>query len=115
MGSDPNDSGFVAAPGSHKRFNEIYEKEKMEDKNYFTHLPEDRWDEYIVNPKKIVTKPGDFIVWDSRVMHGNAPSKLTTDKIDHYNKNVELKRLIAYVCMCPASHATQAQLIEKVN
>ena len=55
MRSDPKDAGTVIVPGSHKRFNEMFAKEKMEDAKYFVMLPEDRWEEYCPNPKKIVT------------------------------------------------------------
>ena len=55
QGSTAQDAGTVVVPGSHHRFKELFQNEKMEDKKYFVSVPEDKWDKYVVNPKKVVT------------------------------------------------------------
>ena len=55
QGSNADDAGTVVVPGSHHRFAEMFENENLIDAKYFVTLPEERWDEYVTNPKKIVT------------------------------------------------------------
>lgn len=50
------------------------------------------------NPRLIKCHAGDLIVWDSRCIHCNTPAL-----IDKPNNNVELLRIVAYICMSPLS------------
>ena len=51
---------------------------------------------------KICCSPGDFVVWDSRVVHcGSASSK--PRPLPEDGSSLPLRRIVAYVCMTPAS------------
>ncbi len=49
-----------------------------------------------VNP---TISKGDFVMWDSRTVHCNHPAKTREFKPDP----IQLRRLVAYVCMTPVS------------
>jgi hypothetical protein len=92
-------------------------------------------------PVLVCAKAGDLILWDSRTVHCNTPAlhmadyfsrlmeKSTTPSSDPAHEQAqlaqpfaeepmegqpaELLRLVAYVCMVPASHASQALLHQR--
>ncbi|KAF4556638.1 Hypothetical protein D9617_1g085160 [Elsinoe fawcettii] len=103
------DGGLMALRGGHK-FSEEYH-------NVFRDEPRDfRWTNEIYLFKetglkwladkgcewvKVNAEPGDLVLWDSRTPHYNVSPTGSTD------------RLVTYVCMMPASTATQQDLIRK--
>ena len=54
---------------------------------------------------------GDLLLWESRLIHQNAPSLLTMDQYQNemaINKecNIDLLRIVSYVCMTPKEKAS---------
>ncbi|CAF1465475.1 unnamed protein product [Rotaria magnacalcarata] len=100
--TDNNEStgSLVVVPESHK---------------YFLELPsaaQERriWGDYIsvpqqhsifkkLRPRLVKCKAGDLVVWDSRCVHCNTPAIVDNEN----NDQLELLRIVAYICMSPIS------------
>jgi len=103
--SGPDDGGLVVVPNSNNLFDSWFGKggiisKKKGDFVPLSSLPmQEHWGKGNL-PIKICLQPGDFVMWDSRTSHCNHPAKVTPE---NYPKR--LRRLVAYVCMTPASRA----------
>jgi len=125
--SGPDDGGFVVVPKSANLINASFEKyDDMASKrslDYVRMFPDDLfWTEaardvqrdasnkYDYLPVKMVLEPGDFLLWDSRSIHCNHPA---TRPSSDPNAKTHLKRLVAYICMTPASSAQDIDTVVK--
>ncbi|CAF3528516.1 unnamed protein product [Rotaria sp. Silwood1] len=99
--TDNNEStgGFVVVPDSLKHFSKL----KSTTNRYF-------WGDYVripdqypllekFHPRLVKCNAGDLIVWDSRSIHCNTPAIVNKEK----NNQIELLRIVAYICMSPLS------------
>jgi len=102
----PNDGGLVVIPKSHLLFEDFFkERPQFCDYNDFVPMSKDEklWNivvEKNLKVHKVCCGPGDFICWDSRLIHNNAPAISTREP---NGNDVELSRLVCYICMSPAS------------
>jgi len=108
----PTDGGLILVPRSQMIFNKIFQtRPQLTGKGDFVKLYEDRqfWEneykEANLEVIKLCCEPGDFVLWDSRVVHCNCsasePRALPTD-----GSFLPPRRLVTYVCMTPASRLT---------
>eukprot|EP01125_Pyxidicula_operculata_P020424 TRINITY_DN753_c0_g1_i2.p1 TRINITY_DN753_c0_g1~~TRINITY_DN753_c0_g1_i2.p1 ORF type:complete len:331 (+),score=76.77 TRINITY_DN753_c0_g1_i2:30-1022(+) len=105
------DGGLCVVPKSHTIFNDIFKsRPNLEKRGHFILLKEDKalWNHELpaanLHPIKICCEPGDFVLWDSRVIHCNAPAS-TARKVSP-DETLPPRRLVAYVCMTPATRLT---------
>jgi len=100
------DGGLVVVPGSHIRFDKWFGNKRVPPKRsdfiMLATLPMQEEDWWGVGnlPIKLNLEPGDFAMWDSRTSHCSHPAKIL---LEAYPRR--LRRLVAYVCMTPASKA----------
>jgi hypothetical protein len=59
-----------------------------------------------VRPRLVKCKAGDLVVWDSRTFHCNTPALVYKERNITSNEQVELLRIVAYICMSPLSMFT---------
>jgi len=107
--SGVHDGGLVVVPKSHTIFNEIFKNRKfLEKRGDFISLSQDRklWEYEVphagLKPIKVCAEAGDFVLWDSRTIHCNSPAD-TLREIPSDGTILPPRRLVAYVCMTPAS------------
>lgn len=70
----------------------------------------DRWK---LGAIKVCLNPGDFVMWDSRVIHCNTPPKRKPVTEVSDDGTIALRRLVAYICMTPADHAKDKSVLER--
>jgi len=58
-----------------------------------------------LHPIKVCCQPGDYVLWDSRTIHCNAPATVPR-AIPKNGSILPPRRLVAYVCMTPTSRLT---------
>ncbi|KAF9872471.1 phytanoyl-CoA dioxygenase [Colletotrichum karsti] len=98
----PDDGGLTVYPGSHKIteafFREQTNQAEWSRKDFFRYSPDQiAWFEKRgYREHKVVAKPGDLIIWDSRLIHFGAEPTENSNTI----------RTITYVSYAPASFAT---------
>eukprot|EP01128_Nolandella_sp_AFSM9_P010366 TRINITY_DN7145_c0_g1_i1.p1 TRINITY_DN7145_c0_g1~~TRINITY_DN7145_c0_g1_i1.p1 ORF type:complete len:352 (-),score=40.65 TRINITY_DN7145_c0_g1_i1:16-1071(-) len=115
------DGGLVVVPKSHTVFNAIFEaRPKLASRGDFVNVAGDRtiWEGELksanLKPIKVCAHAGDFVLWDSRTIHCNAPA--TTERpLPKSNKLLPPRRLVAYVCMTPKSRLTWAVTNRRIN
>ena len=90
--SGENQGGFVCVPRSHLYHHKFFqEKGLMKRKhNWYKVAEEDKLKEPLCYDRKINTKAGDFILFDSRTFHCN-----TVPMMDNL-------RVCTYICMIPS-------------
>lgn len=97
--ADMDTGGFIAVPGSHKRFKDTLATLKNPKGNYqLLDLQRKDVKELIAScggPKLVRAGPGELIIWDSRVIHSN------THALEPSKSKDALLRLVAYVCFMP--------------
>jgi hypothetical protein len=75
----------------------------------FLWLQESPWQNEIkqagLSPIKVCAQAGDMVLWDSRVIHCNAPPT-TAHPLPKDGSILPPRRLVAYVCMTPMSRLT---------
>jgi len=115
------DGGLVVVPKSHTIFNRIFElRPRLKDRGDFIPLFSDKtlWQvelkEARLFPIKVCCQPGDFVLWDSRTIHCNAPGTARRD-LPEDGSLLPPRRLVAYVCMTPASRMKHKQLGARVE
>lgn len=111
------DGGYVVVPQSHHMMENAFSKYddlcRMDSGDYYRFTRDiDFWEsektagyshKHALRPIKLCLDPGDFVMWDSRTVHCNhPPTKLSDDPL----AITSLKRLVGYICMTPASMAT---------
>ncbi|TDZ16494.1 hypothetical protein Cob_v010732 [Colletotrichum orbiculare MAFF 240422] len=105
----PEDGGLTVYPGSHKvteaYFREHTDRTDWTRQDFYKYKPEQiAWFEKLgFREHKVVAKPGDLIIWDSRLIHFGAEPTETSDTI----------RTVTYVSYAPASFATKEVLNAK--
>eukprot|EP01012_Entosiphon_sulcatum_P019039 TRINITY_DN23879_c0_g1_i1.p1 TRINITY_DN23879_c0_g1~~TRINITY_DN23879_c0_g1_i1.p1 ORF type:complete len:311 (-),score=22.07 TRINITY_DN23879_c0_g1_i1:4-936(-) len=96
--SGPGDGGFVVVPGSHKLHSQLLTLLDPSPETDFVTLP-DEPDEsssrFLRGAVKLILQRGDFVLFDSRAIHCNAP-------ISEKREVSDVQRLVAYICMLPA-------------
>jgi len=105
-----DDGGLVVVPGSHKIFKQIFDarRDKLASHGDFISFSQDKalWSGEIkkagLAPIKVCCGPGDFVLWDSRTIHCNAPAR-TSRPLPDDGSLLPPRRIVAYVCMTPAS------------
>jgi len=119
--SGETDGGLVVVPKSHTVFNKIFEnRPKWKDRGDFVPLYGERsvWDSEVKAAKlsaiKVCAQPGDFVLWDSRVIHCNAPAT-TTRPLPSDGTILEPRRIVAYVCMTPKSRVKHRVISERIE
>ncbi|KAE9575014.1 hypothetical protein CGCF415_v005081 [Colletotrichum fructicola] len=109
--SGPEDGGLTVYPGSHKVteqfFRENTERSEWTRKDFFRYSSDQiAWFEKRgYREHKVIAKPGDLIIWDSRLIHFGAEPTASSDRI----------RTIVYVSYAPASFATEEVLAAKAE
>jgi len=117
----PDDGGLVVVPRSHTIFNQIFKtRPKLVERGDFIPLTGDEalWTGEIQNAKlspiKICCQPGDFVLWDSRTIHCNAPAKIPRP-FPEDGSALPPRRLVAYVCMTPTSRISHRQKAARIE
>jgi len=129
--SGPNDGGLVVCPRSHAKFTSYFESHvdnvmdwngkhaTLHDLGHFVRVPMDC--ELSQNPIKPCVPAGTLVLWDSRTVHWNTP---ITRRVSHMRPKNQapvtamdhnLFRMVAYVCMTPASKASQDVIEKRVD
>jgi len=110
--SGVDDGGLIVVPGSHKIFKDIFaSRPKLSKFGDFVPLSSDEsvWNGEIkaagLEPIKVCCGRGDFLLWDSRTIHCNEPAR-TARELPQEGALLTPRRLVAYVCMTPASRLT---------
>jgi ectoine hydroxylase-related dioxygenase (phytanoyl-CoA dioxygenase family) len=138
----PETGGLCVIPGSHLSHQEVCERApSAKIKVDYVAIPAGDPILRSQEPVLVCAKAGDLILWDSRTVHCNTPAlhmgdyfnklleKSTTPSTDPAHAQAqlvqpfveesmegqpaELLRLVAYVCMVPASHASQELLHQR--
>jgi len=107
----PEDGGLTIIPKSHTIFNKIFkDRPYLSKRDDFIVLTNDNklWQKDLksarLSPIKICCQPGDFVLWDSRIIHANSPA--TTKRPFPQTGVLEPRRLVTYVCMTPRERLT---------
>jgi len=110
--SDMDDGGLVVIPKSHTIFNQIFkDRPHLKKRDDFIVLVTDQklWHKDLpeagLAPIKICCASGDFVLWDSRTIHSNAPA-VTLRPFPADGSILPPRRLVTYVCMTPNSRLT---------
>ena len=107
----PETGGNTVVPKTHKMFMELakkYGKGKYGERGMY-YIIARKEPELLNTAIRAHLEAGDLFLWDSRTIHGNSCGFDDSGKIDsNTNKNHDLIRVIAYVCMAP-----KAKLNEK--
>uniref|UniRef100_A0A6B2LB10 Phytanoyl-CoA dioxygenase n=1 Tax=Arcella intermedia TaxID=1963864 RepID=A0A6B2LB10_9EUKA len=102
----PGDGGLVIVPRSHTTvYPQIFKNFKGRSDWIPLHNHRPLWEEMIpqagLAPIKVCAEAGDFVVWDSRIIHcngaGHVPREVPADQV------LPPRRLVTYVCMTPKS------------
>lgn len=116
--------GLVVCPGSHKKFNEFFDKYPDVGKHGFS-LKGDfisikgqyLSDFFEAKPIKLCLPSGSLVIWNSKTIHCSAPSSLPRIS-QPPTRGWTLDRLCGYVCMSPRpKNAKQLQqlLTARIN
>lgn len=106
--SNQNTGGFCVIPGSHHHHTELMKTIATNNQN-FVMIPDNS--PILLNEQILpICYAGDMILWDSRTIHCNTPSLVSTPNcpID------ELLRIVGYVCMTPTSF-TERNIDEEIT
>ena len=115
--ADMDTGGFIAVPGSHKRFKDTLATLKNP-KGNFQPLDLQRKDVQDIiascgGAQLVRAGPGDLIIWDSRTIHSN------THALESSKSKDPLLRLVAYVCFMasergdnPATREMRTQMLD---
>mmetsp|Transcript_5027 Transcript_5027/g.6388 ORF Transcript_5027/g.6388 Transcript_5027/m.6388 type:complete len:341 (-) Transcript_5027:328-1350(-) len=118
LDADETTGGLVVIPGSHRHHKEVCDR-CPQAKGIGDFIPLEKSDPLLADGSVLVcAKAGDLIVWDSRTVHCNTPALTAETDIannvkseaDSSGTKWELIRQVGYVCMTPASFATQEVL-----
>jgi len=120
--SGETDGGLVLIPRSHTVFNEITQAyiSYLEDCNDFISLSDCKpfWENVIqkkdLKAIKVCMEPGDFILWDSRLIHCNG-SATSARPIPTNGEILPLRRLVAYICMVPTERLPEKLKSERIK
>eukprot|EP00299_Pterocystis_sp_00344_P006068 c17829_g1_i1.p1 GENE.c17829_g1_i1~~c17829_g1_i1.p1 ORF type:complete len:329 (-),score=50.83 c17829_g1_i1:43-1029(-) len=115
--------GFVAVPQSQQHHRQVCERAGATEKthDFVKMVPNDPVLNLCPPPSLICARAGDLILWDSRTIHCNCPGIVpptsTFARIRSYFRpaQVDLLRLVGYICMCPRSAAPPEVLEERKN
>jgi len=98
--------GLCVIPGSHKHHKAVCQRA-------CAHILSGHYvqvqlgDPVLTGARLVCAKSGDLVLWDSRCVHCNTPGLEKSGQMD------ELLRVVAYVCMTPASWASSAVLAHR--
>ena len=103
----------VLVPGSHHRFEEVFKDAHRSSKDvrqssvdYVTLGHAGDYEKYCSGAVQAVLRPGDLLVWDSRVIHcAQGCDWAAEDAMPGATE--PLARLVAYICMIPRAHLRQ--------
>eukprot|EP00746_Dinoflagellata_sp_MGD_P002958 gnl/MRDRNA2_/MRDRNA2_105771_c0_seq1.p1 gnl/MRDRNA2_/MRDRNA2_105771_c0~~gnl/MRDRNA2_/MRDRNA2_105771_c0_seq1.p1 ORF type:complete len:419 (-),score=72.76 gnl/MRDRNA2_/MRDRNA2_105771_c0_seq1:38-1294(-) len=117
----PSTGGLCVIPGSHKQFQEVCQRAHSYNlpRDFVPVQPGDPV--FTLGSRLICAKAGDLLLWDSRCVHCNTPGETETGAPTgnasalHGRDEAELLRVVAYVCMTPASWAPQEVLAQRKN
>lgn len=96
--SDTESGGLYLLDRGHQRYDDWIDKKSPSGR---CHVIKDR-DKLMATMIKPNLKPGDFVVWDSRVIHGVAPPVVTSLKVS------QLGRSIVYITMTPRKRISKS-------
>jgi hypothetical protein len=100
---------LTVIPGSHLQFHRLAHLSKHS-KADFTSIPSDHdVFKHCQRARLVHCRAGDLVLWDSRTIHCNSPAVRGSSKPIPRTSNgdVDLLRATAYICMTPASFATE--------
>jgi len=74
------------------------------------------WDKEVkgLTPIKVCAEPGDFVLWDSRTIHCNAPATIPRD-LPKDGTALAPRRLVSYVCMTPKARAKHNVIAARIE
>eukprot|EP00005_Dracoamoeba_jomungandri_P005263 CAMPEP_0174251554 /NCGR_PEP_ID=MMETSP0439-20130205/1338_1 /TAXON_ID=0 /ORGANISM="Stereomyxa ramosa, Strain Chinc5" /LENGTH=374 /DNA_ID=CAMNT_0015331895 /DNA_START=40 /DNA_END=1164 /DNA_ORIENTATION=+ len=114
------DGGLVVVPQSPKIFKSIFKsRPHFKNRRDYITLSKDRalWRDELpaagLRPIKVCAKAGDFVLWDSRTIHCNAPATSLREIPD--GAILPPRRLVAYVCMTPADNLDSSVITRRIN
>lgn len=108
---DSTTGAFAVIPGSHRVFDQTCERYKLKFGGSGQFIPL-RGDYPIIQDGRarlVSSQAGDLVLWDSRTAHCSMPAIEPAD----LTTPPRLVRLAAYVCMVPASHASEIVLQQR--
>jgi hypothetical protein len=114
--SGPHDGGFLVLPKSQEIFTSMFEN-STSTKDFFM-IPKKSWiwstlAKREAKIQKVCLDAGDFVMWDSRAIHCNTPPDEVKELATHNMEGVDLKRLVAYVCMLPTRLVSSKKTIKE--
>lgn len=112
--SGPEDGGFVVVPKSQDLFLDLFDGTTTT-KDFFM-IPKKAkiWSQMAkrnLKIQKLCLDPGDFVMWDSRAIHCNTPPVFDPMNFQ-LPESVNLKRLVAYICMTPTRLVADKKVIK---
>eukprot|EP01087_Luapelamoeba_hula_P006035 TRINITY_DN16188_c0_g1_i1.p1 TRINITY_DN16188_c0_g1~~TRINITY_DN16188_c0_g1_i1.p1 ORF type:complete len:378 (+),score=58.36 TRINITY_DN16188_c0_g1_i1:52-1134(+) len=112
----PTDGGLVVVPKSPTIFNSLFKNPAYAKSGDFVRMQNAVWsyEAAALSPIKVCAKAGDMVLWDSRTIHCNTPPT-TFRPIPADGSVLPLRRLVAYVCMTPASRLTPELIYQRQN
>jgi len=105
----------VLVKGSHKDFKKVFDGSRtiksvrQNTVDYVKVTKSDDYDKYLSKAQQAVLKPGDFLMWDSRVIHcaQGIDYSAGVSKALPGRESEPLARLVAYITMIPREHITK--------
>uniref|UniRef100_A0A6B2LAA0 Phytanoyl-CoA dioxygenase n=1 Tax=Arcella intermedia TaxID=1963864 RepID=A0A6B2LAA0_9EUKA len=118
--SGPNDGGLVIVPKTHTTiFTQIFANTtQWKGKSDWIPLHNNRalWENMLpkagLSPIKVCAEAGDFVVWDSRIIHCNAAAE-DSREIPTDGTLLPPRRLVTYICMTPKSRLNPTIMDER--
>lgn len=109
--------GNVVVPDSHTFFLDIFKDPAHQDERYSLVRLDQAGDvnKYCSKSVQMVLDPGDFMLWDSRVVHcsqgldTSVPASVSMPG----REMAPFARLVAYICMIPRCHITDPTVLQK--
>merc|ERR1712054_55562 len=106
----PASGGLCVMPGSHEFHDDLMSYAATNDRDH-VRVPSPNINPLCRNPRFITCIAGDLVLWDSRTVHCNTPSledlgdapSAHAAHATHEPCWDELLRVVAYICMLPAS------------
>jgi len=116
-----HDGGLVVVPRSHTIFNQIFKaRPNLKRRGDWINLTNDKelWQNEIphagLKPITVCAEAGDFVLWDSRVIHCGAPANMPRE-IPTDGSILPPRRLVAYVCMTPRSRLSPQNHVARIS
>lgn len=126
-GNDEVNGVFIVSPRSHLLHTEYMRINAEQVKGLGDFVMIDKASTLFPEAVKLITTPGDFIIWDSRTVHANVPPSLLSKGSTCSKKDLNLTdlvkqqrtgpydicRLVLYICMMPAKMCNSPEIVQQ--